>query len=139
MRILVTVCLLFAAPLALAQAQGATTADGGTDAGLDVKKLPFTPDSIKQVIAYHQPKIQACYEEMLATQKKPQEGRLMTTFVITPEGLVKNAKVAKKGTTLRNRKLHDCVVAVLSGMEFPKPPDGRTQPVEYPFNLKAIK
>ena len=31
------------------------------------------------------------------------------------------------------------VVNVLTGIDFPKPPDGREYPIEYPFNLKAIK
>ena len=124
----------------------ADSADAGTAAEtgeppLDVSKLPFTADSIKQVIAYHQPKIQSCYEDLLASRKKVVEGRLMTSFVITAEGLVKHPKVLKKGTSpaLRIPKLENCVVAVLAGMEFPKPKKGREQPIEYPFNLKAIK
>lgn len=105
---------------------------------LDVTLLPFSPDSIKRVVAFHQPKIQACYEDMLAGRRKPVEGQLMTSFVITPEGLVKRAKVVKKGTTLKDAKLNDCVVATLSSMNFPKPPNGKNQPIEYPFNLKAV-
>jgi hypothetical protein len=105
----------------------------------DVSKLPFTPDSIKQVVAYHQPKIQGCYEEYLAPKKEVVEGTLMTSFNITGEGLVRKPKVAKKGTTIKDGKLHDCVVAVLAAMEFPKPPDAREWPIEFPFNLKPIK
>lgn len=132
MKTLLIACLLTAAP-AFAQ-------DAGTeDVPPDVSKLPFSPDSIKLVIAHHQPKIQACYEEMLAGMKKPIEGKLMTSFVITGEGLVKGPKIVKKGTTLRDGKLYDCVAVVLAGMNFPKTRDGRDQPIEYPFNLKAIK
>lgn len=133
MKNLLAALLLLATPAAFAQA------DAGSEEGLDVSKLPFSPDSIKMVIQHAQPKIQACYEDMLAGRKKPVEGRLMTTFTITAEGLVKSPKVTKKGTTLRDSKLNDCVVAVLASMEFPRPPDGREQPIEYPFNLKAIK
>lgn len=135
---------LFATALLLASVPAFAQADAGTgteaaEPSLDVSKLPFTPDSIRQVMAFHQPKIQSCYEDLLAGRTKVVEGRIMTSFTITAEGLVKRPRVVKKGTTLREPKLHDCVVAVLAGMEFPKPPDGREHPIEYPFNLKAIK
>lgn len=105
----------------------------------DVARLPFTPDSIRQVMEYHSRKIQACYEDVMLTRHKKVEGRLMTNFTITPDGLVKDARVVKKGTTVDAPGLHDCVVAVLHSLDFPKPADGRHYPIEYPFNLKAIE
>lgn len=113
--------------------------EGGAPAGLDVSKMPFSADSIKQVVAHYQPQIQGCYEETMATKDKAVEGKLKTSWLITPDGLVKRAKIDKKGTTLKDSKLHDCVVTVLSAMTFPKPPDRKEHPIEYPFNLKAIK
>src|SRR5687768_10636885 len=59
----------------------------------DVSMMPFTQDSIRKVVQHHQPQIQACYEETLASKEKVLEGKLMTSWLITPEGLVKNAKV----------------------------------------------
>jgi hypothetical protein len=105
----------------------------------DVTKMPFTQGSIKAVIAYHHPQIQACYEETLASKEKVLEGKLLTSFVITPEGVVKDAKILKKGTTLKEPKVHECVTTVLSTMTFPKPADGLDHPIEFPFNLKAIQ
>lgn len=108
-------------------------------AGPDISKLPFTPDSIKQVVAFYQPQIQGCYEEHLASKgNKKIEGVLKTKWIITGDGFVKSAAVVKKGSTLKDSKLHDCVVAVLSTMAFPKPPNGKDQPIEFPFNLKAV-
>ena len=104
----------------------------------DVSKLTFGPDAIKQVVMAYQPKIQGCYEDHIADKKKAPEGKLKTAFVITPDGLVKNAKVDKKGTTIKAPGLNDCVVAVLSTMSFPKPPDAKDHPIEFPFNLKAV-
>lgn len=106
--------------------------------GPDVAKLPFTPESIKQVVAYHQPKIQGCYEDHIANKKKAPEGTLKTAWVITADGLVTKAKVDRKASQLKDPALADCVVAVLSGMTFPKPPDGKDRPIEFPFNLKAV-
>jgi hypothetical protein len=122
----------------LVKLQPAQSADGGTlSNGLDVSKMPFTPDSIKQVVVSFQPQIQACYEEHLAAKSKAVEGTLKTTFLITVDGYVKSAKVNRQTSTLKDPHVHECVVAVLSAMEFPKPPDGKEHPIEFPFNLKA--
>ncbi len=107
--------------------------------GPDVERLPFTPDSIRQVVQHHQRRIQECYEDHMAEKDRTVEGRLMTTFTIDANGLVKDARVVKKASTLKDSSLHDCVQAVLSSMTFPKPPDGADHPIEYPFNLKAIE
>jgi hypothetical protein len=153
-------CSLFA--VAVLFGSGLAFAQGKADKGLDsektapaqakkqaapvrppppnVSQLPFTPDSIREVMQYHSRDIQDCYEELLAMKgTKVEEGRILTTFTITPDGFVRNAKVSKVGTTLKDPRLHECVVAVLSGMNFPQPPDRREYPIEYPFNLKAIK
>lgn len=114
-------------------------ANKGSETGLDVSKMPFTPESIRKVVAHSTPRVQGCYEETMAATEKVVEGKILTSWVITAEGLVKDAKVEKKGTTVKNPKLHECVVAVLSTMSFPKPPKNQEHPVEYPFNLKAIK
>ncbi|MFP2930030.1 AgmX/PglI C-terminal domain-containing protein [Pyxidicoccus sp. 3LG] len=115
-----------------------TTAPAKSE-GPDVERLPFTPDSIRQVVTHHQVRIQECYEDHMAEKDKKVEGRLLTSFTIDANGLVKGAKVVKKSSTLKDPNLHDCVVAVLSSMTFPKPPDGADHPIEYPFNLKAIE
>jgi hypothetical protein len=137
--------MVLASTVALAQGapEGKST---GASAGrkqappeLDVSRMPFTPDSVQQVILHHKGDIQECYEEHMASKSKKVEGKLMTSFIITGGGLVKDAKVQKKGTTLKDKGLHDCVVSVLSAMSFPKPPDGKDHPIEYPFNLKAIE
>ncbi len=115
--------------------------DAATDKpgdGPDVSKMPFTADSIKQVVVAYQPRIQGCYEDHISDKKKAPEGKLKTAFTITPDGLVKGAKVDRKGSTLKDPALHDCVVAVLSTMTFPKPPDSKDHPIEFPFNLKAV-
>lgn len=113
--------------------------DGGVRPGPDLEKLPFTPLSIQTVVTFYGPQIQGCYEETLAIKDKAVEGKLMTSFTITPDGLVKKPVVVKKGTTIKDPKLHECVVAVLGTMAFPKPADGKDHPIEYPFNLKAIE
>jgi len=140
MTTLALLALLAAAPAA-AQSSTPPPAAKTTPAkpALDVSKLPFTPDSIKLVVTSHMDQIEDCYEQMLASTDKPIKGVLHTAFQITPQGVVKGAKVLKKGTTLRDPQLHQCVEAVLTAMTFPKPPENRDYPVEYPFNLKPVR
>lgn len=105
----------------------------------DVSKMPFTPDSIRQVVSYHHPKVIACYEDLLAGRRKPVEGTLMTWFVIDPEGLVSQVKILKKRSTINVDALNDCVMAVISTMTFPKPTTGKNMPIEFPFKLTAVE
>ena len=113
--------------------------DTGAAKQPDVSQLPFTPDSITQVMHAHQGEIQDCYEKTLAARNEKLQGRLMTQFVINAAGGVSKARVVKKGTTLKDQDLHACVVGVLGKLRFPKPPDGKDHPVEYPLNLRAVE
>ena len=103
------------------------------------EKLPFTPDTLRETVKAKQPEIERCWEQTLAGTDKPVDGKIQTHFIITPEGTVRQPKVVKKGTTLKDPALHRCVETVLSTMVVPKPPDGKDHPVEYPFNLKAVR
>lgn len=136
--------VLTATPAAPAE-PGAT--DAGTAAvgpatparGSAPEKLPFTPDTLRETVKAKQPEIERCWEQTLAGTDKPVDGKIETHFIITPEGTVRQPKVVKKGTTLKDPALHRCVETVLSTMVFPRPPDGKDHPVEYPFNLKAVR
>ena len=137
-------------PLLVVLAAAPAAPDAGTSAapavgpatpakGSGPEKLPFTPDTLRDVVKSKQPEIERCWEQSLAGTDKPVDGKIQTHFIITPEGTVRQPKVVKKGTTLKNEALHRCVETVLSTMTFPKPPDGKDHPVEYPFNLKAVR
>lgn len=106
--------------------------------GPDITRMPFTADSVKQVVAFHQDLIQGCYERTMKEKEKVVEGKLMTSWTITAEGLVKNAKVHKKGTSVRDPELHQCVEAVILSMTFPSPGTNKEVPIEFPFNLKPV-
>ena len=139
MKKFLTAALLVVAPVAFAQ-EGGKKEDAAAQPEKkkrDLTKLPFSADTVKLVVNDHMDHIQSCYNEMLASTKKKIEGDLMTSFTITPEGMVKNAKVEKKGTTLKDPKLHECVVATLTAMEFPRPADKHDHPINFPFKLKA--
>ncbi len=137
---LVPLLIALSAVPAAPDAGTASTVGPATPArGSGPEKLPFTPDTIREVVRAKQPEIEHCWEQTLAGTEKPVDGKLQTHFVISPEGTVRQPKVMKKGTTLKNEALHRCVETVLSTMVFPRPPDGKDHPVEYPFNLKAVR
>jgi hypothetical protein len=103
------------------------------------EKMPFNQASIQELVRTKQPDIERCWEQYLASPDvKASDAKIQTKFVITPVGSVRNATVVKKGTTVKSPELHRCVTTVLSTLTFPKPPDGKDHPVEYPFNLKAV-
>ena len=140
MKTLLIAALLIAVPALAQEGEGGKdTAAAPEKKKRDLTKLPFSADTVKLVIQDHKDQIQSCYNEMLASTKKKIEGTLMTSFIITPEGVVKKAKVEKKGTTLKDGKLHECVVATLLAMEFPLPSDKADHPINFPFNLKAVE
>ncbi len=103
-----------------------TGADGGTveaaptRPGPDVSKMLFTPESVKTVVAFFQPQIQECYEQTLASKDKDVQGVLKTQWVVNPDGIVKSAKIIKKGTTLNDPKLHECVTTVIQTHDVPQ-------------------
>ena len=83
---------------------------------------PFSVDSISLVIRAQQPLVQSCYGKMMATRNERREGRVVTSFVITPAGTVTDSRVEKTGTTLTDAGLSACLLAVLDGLSSPKPP-----------------
>ena len=120
-------------------------ADAGTAAappkkkGPDVTHMHFDKDGIRAVVSYHAKEVQDCYEKVIAEKEKKIEGRVLVDFVVDSEGKVKDAKVAKKGTTLKEDRVHECVVTLIYDWEFPKPGDGRDHPLQFPFDLKYVK
>jgi hypothetical protein len=105
---------------------------------LDVAGMLFDQESIRQVVAFHMPEIQECYEQVLSDTGKKLEGKVVVHFVINTEGRVSQAKPVPKKSTLKDERLVSCVLA-LRGWAFPKPSDNRDHPVEYPFVLSVKK
>ncbi|MBS2027104.1 MAG: AgmX/PglI C-terminal domain-containing protein [Deltaproteobacteria bacterium] len=129
----------------LNQGDVAPKADGTAPApakkpGPDVSKMPFTPYSIQEVVKFHLPEIQKCYDDVvLEIGKNPPEGKVMAVFSVASTGLTDKVKIDRKKTTIKNQRIQDCVTDAIRGWEFPKPTDGREHPIEYPFELKVAK
>ena len=137
---------LLASGAAFADDEPTTAKDpsAGKDApakkAFDASKLPFTEYSIKQVVKFHAPEIQTCYEGVISEMgKNPPEGKVYVAFSVLPSGLTSAIKIDKKQTTIKNDKVQSCVTDSISAWEFPKPTDGREHPLAMPFSLKVTK
>jgi outer membrane biosynthesis protein TonB len=103
--------------------------------GLDVSRMPFDPQSIREVVRFHMPEIQECYEKALADSGKRIEGRVMVGFTINLEGNVVDLKPLPKKSSVKDDRVVDCVLLSVRSWAFPKPSDNRLYPIEYPFDL----
>lgn len=106
---------------------------------LDVEHMLFDAKSIQDVIKHHMPQIQSCYEKALATTGQRIEGKVMMGFTIDVTGTVQDARVIKKKSEVTDERVTDCVLLRLKRLVFPKPPDNRRYPIEFPFNLTVKK
>ena len=91
-----------------------------------------TKARIQEVIRSHILEVKSCYEMRLVTQPNL-EGRVLVDFLIAPTGQVAAAIVLS--STVDDRKLEECLVAVVKTMRFPA--DRGTTVVSYPNLFKA--
>ncbi|MDR0965114.1 MAG: AgmX/PglI C-terminal domain-containing protein [Myxococcales bacterium] len=108
-------------------------------APLDVSNMLFDAHSIRQVVQHHMPQIQACYEKVLSTSGQRIEGRVVVGFIIDVTGTVVEARLLPKKSSLSDERVIDCVLLRVRRLVFPKPPDNRRYPIEFPFELSVKK
>lgn len=126
--------------LSVPNAQTATTeADADEVMPLDVSNMLFDSHSIRQVVQHYMPHIQSCYEKVLATSGQRIEGRVSVGFIIDVSGTVLEARALPKKSTVSDERVIDCVLLRVRRMIFPKPPDHRRYPIEFPFDLTVKK
>lgn len=86
---------------------------------------------IRRYIKRNLPKIQYCYEKELLA-KPSLAGTVQTQFLIMPNGTV--ASSTGNGV---DGSVASCVAAVVKSIEFPKPKNGGSVQVNYPFIFRA--
>lgn len=89
---------------------------------------------VRRVIRRHHNEILHCYERSLLTRPEL-DGRVMTRFLIAPEGKVIGASVME--SSLTHAETEACVTSVLRRMTFPET-DGGIVRVNYPFEFRAV-
>lgn len=85
---------------------------------------------VRRYIRRKLPRIKYCYEKQLLV-KPGIAGTVNAKFQISPQGMVKNSKAGGV-----HRKVADCVAGVIKTIKFPKPKEGDTVRVRYPFTFK---
>ena len=76
----------------------------------------------------------ACYEAALKTNPGI-AGDLVVSFIINPDGSVKNAEVNWSESELHVPELDSCTLEVVQAMKFPPSSRGLESKVNYPFNF----
>jgi TonB family protein len=98
--------------------------------------MMFDGEGVRTVVKFYMPEIQECYERVLADTGSKLEGRVVVGFIVDTNGNVTDARVLGKKSTLKDDRVHDCVLR-MKYWPFPKPGDNRDHPIEYPFDLKV--
>ncbi len=99
---------------------GSPTANGDLDKAI-----------IRRYIKRNLAKIQYCYEKELLA-KPSLSGTVQTTFLIMPNGTVASASGSGVDGTVSS-----CVASVVKSIEFPKPKNGGSVQVNYPFIFRS--
>jgi TonB family protein len=111
--------------LAPRPARMVTEGDGGTQDQVNVRYR----------VNSHLYRVRECYQKEL--RRKPSlAGSMRVGFVVSPEGRVAELKVLKG--TVRHPPLEACVLGVIRGIYFGRPPSGQPVKVIYPLEFKPV-
>jgi TonB family protein len=91
-------------------------------------------EQIQQVLADNRQKVRDCYDAALAANPGI-KGDLVISFVIDPEGAVKQAEVNWSESDLHIPELDTCAVNAVRSLKFPASSRGLESKVNYPFNF----
>lgn len=95
----------------------------------------LTKDEVGEVIHKHLSEVRYCYESAMI-RTPDLEGKLMVSFTISGNGVVKSSEV--KSSTLPDPRLDDCILRRLGSWKFPSPRGKIDVAVTYPFIFKSL-
>jgi hypothetical protein len=91
-------------------------------------------EDIQAIVAARRDEARACYDEGL--KKNPSiEGDLDIKWVIDPDGNVKDAGDDASRSTIHDKDVTACIVAIISKVKFAKSAKGFETRTHYPFNF----
>lgn len=90
-------------------------------------------DIIRTVVRSHIGDIRSCYNMGLKENDRL-AGKVVTQFVIDPEGEINHAEVLE--TTLDHEEVEECMIGAIAHWKFPKPRGGGNVVITYPFVLE---
>lgn len=88
---------------------------------------------IRRIVKAHINEVRYCYNEGLRDDPEL-SGRVVVAFTIGSEGRVTNSEVSS--TTLTDSGVPECITGAVARWMFPKPSDGASVQVTYPFVLE---
>lgn len=94
----------------------------------------LTREEIEAVIRANLAQIKACYERFLQG-RRDLGGKVLTSFVISPNGRVQSASIAS--SDLGSAGCEQCIVSAIKRWKFPIPRGNGTVSVKYPFVLSS--
>jgi hypothetical protein len=93
-----------------------------------------TREDIRAIVAARRDEARACYDEGL--KKNPNiEGDLDIFWKIDPEGNVTETGVDDAKSTIRDKGVSDCIIAIIKRIHFAKSNKGYESRMHYPFNF----
>lgn len=91
-------------------------------------------DIVRRIVRAHINEIRSCYNQGLARDEHLQ-GRVAVEFVVNAMGKVDSSRL--ESSTLHHGLVEACMVDATLRWKFPKPSDGKSVKVIYPFTLSA--
>ena len=103
-----------------------------------INPITIDHDGIEIAIRKHRDEFRYCYERELNQGKMPiKKGIVYVQFMIQPSGSALDAKVFK--TTLNYVNVENCILYVISRIQFPLPSGNQPVTVKYPFSFANQK
>jgi hypothetical protein len=107
---------------------------GGESVGDEIDSPALTRDEIRLVVRAKLPQIRGCFEAGLETTPDLR-GRVLLRFVIGPDGKAGDVEVVED--QLGVPEVSACLLEQLPSWQFPRPRDGRSIVILYPFAFSS--
>ena len=89
---------------------------------------------IQKVVRSHFSELRACYENEFERDKNVGSGKVTVSWKVDETGAASGVTI--KETTLKNKRVEDCLVEAISRWRFPKPTGGVWAHIEYSFDFE---
>lgn len=93
-------------------------------------------EALRKILNANFDQIRGCYEQELALDHGL-DGKVTLRWVVREDGSVARVEVDETGTTLRNRKVEQCMMARVAGWKFPRPRGGATATIVNPWTFSS--
>ena len=108
--------------------------DGGARPKGSGEEPGRTREDIRAIVAARRDEARACYDEGLK-RNPSMEGDLDIKWTIDPDGNITEIAVDDSKSTIRDKGVGDCIIAVIRKVHFAKSNKGYESKMHYPFNF----